>query len=175
MLTIEQVFKAYYLRLHSFALHWVRTEEVAKDIVQDAFLNLVEQHAILSKPELLIKSYLYSTVKNLCLNHIRNSQNRNRINSIIAWDEMDDVDLMDNLIRSEVLGELYQELALLPQGCQHICRLIYFEGKKYEEVALELGVSINTVKSQRQRALRLLKNRLFDAMFLLFLIKLFIR
>jgi len=174
MLTVEGLFKTYFLRLKSFAINWVKTEELAKDIVQDAFLVLVEQEGILLKPELVVKSFLYSTVKNLCLNHIRRDQTRNRINAQLPREEIDDVDLMDNLIRSEVMGELYAEIKQLPEGCQHICKLIYFEGKKYEEVAVELNISINTVKTQRQRALRLLKNRLLYTILYIMLFKLFI-
>ncbi|WKK58559.1 RNA polymerase sigma-70 factor [Sphingobacterium sp. BN32] len=168
MESVERLFKTYFLRLESFAIHWVREEQIAKDIVQDAFLNLLEQADILVKSEIVIKSYLYSTVKNMSLNYLRNNQTRSRINSSFIHVEEDQYGLMDNLIRAEVMGELYEELSKLPEGCQHICRLIYFNGMKYEEVAQELNVSINTVKTQRQRALRLLRIKILKVLFILF-------
>ncbi len=174
MQSIEGIFKSYFIRLQSFAIHWVRTEEVAKDIVQDAFLSLSEQVDLLQKPEQVIKSYLFSTVKHLSFNHIRKDKSRTRLQANIPFQEDDEDDMMDNLIRAEVMGELYQELARLPEGCQHICRLIYFDGKKYEEVAGILNISINTVKSQRQRALRILKSRLLLLMIILYLLKLYL-
>ena len=83
--------------------------------------------------------------------------------------EFEDTDLMESLIQAEVIAALHKELNALPQGCQHVCRLIYMEGKKYEEVASELNISVNTVKSQRSLALRLLREK-FTSFFILIII-----
>lgn len=159
---IEQFFKTYFVRLTSFAYTWVKSEDIAKDIVQDAFIAFVERQDIIEKPEAVVKSFLYSTVKNLSLNHIRNNQVRSRINLAIVDNELDETDLLARLINAEMLGELHQELSRLPESCQHICRLIYLEEMKYDEVAKELNLSLNTVKSQRQRALRILRERMLS-------------
>lgn len=168
MPSIEKLFKAYFVRLSAFAYAKVDSEEVAKDIVHDAFLALLENDAILQKDDLLIKGFLYSTVKNMALNHYRHQQMSARVHASFRTSEWDDIDILDTLIKSEIIGELHHELAQLPDGCQHICRLIYLEEKKYEEVAQELNVSINTVKSQRQRALRILKDKFLGFIYLFF-------
>jgi RNA polymerase sigma-70 factor (ECF subfamily) len=72
---------------------------------------------------------------------------------------------MKGLIESEVIGTLHRELDALPERCQHVCRLIYMEGKKYEEVASEMQISVNTVKSQRILALRILRKKLTSFFF----------
>jgi RNA polymerase sigma-70 factor (ECF subfamily) len=48
-------------------------------------------------------------------------------------------------------------------------KLAFFEGLKNEQIALELGISINTVKTQKQRALQLLRLKLTDKTYLLLL------
>ena len=45
----------------------------------------------------------------------------------------------------------------LPEGCRMVLKLAYFEGLKNDEIATELGISINTVKTQRQRAMKLMR------------------
>ncbi len=157
--TVEYFFKRYYVRLCSFAYPWVESKDIAEDIVQDAFIVLVNYPDILLKEERQIKSFLYSTVKNLAMKHKRDSQIAKRINESLKVEEEDGQDLLASLIKAEIVGELHAELVKLPDSCQHICRLIYLEEMKYEEVAQELNLSINTIKSQRQRAIRLLKDR----------------
>ncbi|AIM36831.1 hypothetical protein KO02_09045 [Sphingobacterium sp. ML3W] len=159
MSSVELIFKDYYLKLCEFAYRWTKSQDIAKDIVQDAFMILIENEGMFDKPPLVLKSFLYTTVKNLSNNYLRRLQVSNKINQLIQPDEVDDIDMLNNLIQAEIVGELYKELEQLPGGCQHICKLIYFENKKYEEVADELKISINTVKTQRQRALRILKSK----------------
>lgn len=168
MTSIERCFKEYYLRLTVFAYPYVASEDIAKDIVQDAFMILVDRSDILSKDESIVKSFLYSTVKNLCLNFIRREHIGERIVKEITLPEVDESDHLQNIIHAEVVGKLYKELNDLPEKCQHICRLLYFEGKKYEEVAQLLDLSVNTVKSQRQRALRLLRSKLLQIIMFFF-------
>ena len=43
------------------------------------------------------------------------------------------------------------------------------EGKKYKEVAEELGISLNTVKTHLARALRFLRNELEDRVIMFFI------
>lgn len=168
MSSIEFLFKEYYLKLSDFAYRWVNSEDIAKDIVQDAFMVLIEKEAMLERPAIVLKSFLYSTVKNLSINYIRHEQIAARINNVIGVQELNDEDILKNMIQAEIIGELYQELERLPNGCKHICKLIYFEDKKYHEVASEMDMSVNTVKTQRQRALRILKSKFLS--FFIFLI-----
>ncbi|MDR2284721.1 MAG: RNA polymerase sigma-70 factor [Sphingobacterium sp.] len=164
MLGIETLFKEYFVRLTVYAYPFVDSEEIAKDIVQEAFIVLLDRKDILTRPEPVIKSFLYSTVKNQCLNYKRREATAAKVHTIIQTDEEDN-DQLTNLIRAEVVGVLHKQLSTLPDKCQHICKLIYFDGKKYEEVAKMLNISLNTVKSQRQRALRILKSKLMLSFF----------
>lgn len=164
MMGIETLFKEYFLRLTVYAHPFVNSEEIAKDIVQEAFIILMDRTDILARPEQVIKSFLYSTVKNQCLNHKRREVTAEKVHTVLRAEEEDSVDHLTNLIRAEIVGVLHQQLSILPDKCQHICKLIYFDGKKYEEVATLLNISLNTVKSQRQRAIRILKSKLIPSL-----------
>lgn len=169
MLSTEYYFNKYFLQLSVFAFPWVGSEEIAKDIVQDAFIVLMGRQDLLEKGEPVIKSFLYSAVKNLAMNIKRRNVVFDRVRNQFNTDRTDDNDVLDNLINAELIGALHRELDELPEGCQRICRLIYLEGMKYEEVAQELNVSVNTVKTQRMRAINLLKRKFLNIFFTFFI------
>ncbi|PUV24525.1 sigma-70 family RNA polymerase sigma factor [Sphingobacterium athyrii] len=174
MTRFDHTFKTYFVQLCTFAYPFVRSQDIAKDIVHDAYLVLINNPELLEKESLIQKSFLYSTVKNLAMNYQRKVRLSSKYSSSLNIEPIDDTDLMDNLIRAEVISALHKELNALPTGCRHVCRLIYMEGKKYEEVASELKISVNTVKSQRSLAIRLLREK-FSSIFILISILLYIK
>jgi len=66
------------------------------------------------------------------------------------------------IIEEEVHATLYHALASLPPKSRRVFELSCLEGLKYSEIADEMGISLNTVKSQRARAIELLKEMLKD-------------
>ncbi|WP_394676027.1 RNA polymerase sigma-70 factor [uncultured Sphingobacterium sp.] len=166
MTTFDDIFKSYFVQLCTFAYPFVKSEEIAKDIVHDAYMVFIDNPLLLEKDPLVQKSYLYTTVKNLSMNHQRKNRLEEKYTNSLGNYDLADVDLMKGLIESEVIGTLHRELDALPERCQHVCRLIYMEGKKYEEVASEMQISVNTVKSQRILALRILRKKLTSFFFL---------
>ncbi|WP_379084028.1 sigma factor-like helix-turn-helix DNA-binding protein [Pedobacter sp. UC225_65] len=74
-------------------------------------------------------------------------------------DPIEDAIGLNAMIRSEVIAELHKVITTLPKNCQTIFRMGYLEGLKNPQIALELGISINTVKTQKKRGLQLLKMR----------------
>jgi RNA polymerase sigma-70 factor (ECF subfamily) len=53
-------------------------------------------------------------------------------------------------------------IAQLPEQCKRIFELVCVEGKKYQEVAVIAGVTVNTVKTQLRRAFTRLRETLRD-------------
>ncbi|WP_134090746.1 RNA polymerase sigma-70 factor [Olivibacter sp. XZL3] len=169
LLSIEELFKRYYPRLFEFAYGLLGHEQEAEDIVQDAFVVFCEQQGRINWNDQAIKSYLYTTVKHDALNRIRHGRvvvsYQQRHQAPLAEENL----ILDHLIHSEVIGELMDALDKLPKGCALVCRLGYLEGLKNAQIAELMGVSIHTVKSQKQRALHLLKQQLGAAAFILLL------
>ncbi|PTX18862.1 RNA polymerase sigma-70 factor (ECF subfamily) [Pontibacter mucosus] len=157
---LKQLFDRYYTRLVYFSAQVVGSQEAAEDIAQEAFIKYWNQrHDILPHP-LAIKNYLYSTVKNASLNVARHQ--KVKADYAASLGEMAAVteSLDSAIIHAEVLAQLHSALSELPEGCQQISRMCYLDGKKNQEVAEELGISINTVKTQKKRALQLLRLKL---------------
>jgi RNA polymerase sigma-70 factor (family 1) len=168
MNALETLFKDNFIKLCEFALKWTRSEELAKDVVQEAFVVFIEKPLLLQKPLPAVKNLLYTMVRNKSIDAYRRSKAQVRNTAQDAEVDDGDSDHLDNLIKAEIVGELQKEINNLPLACRAICELIYFHDKKYKDVAQELNISINTVKTQRQRAIKALRNKFLNAFIALF-------
>lgn len=129
---------------------------VAADLVQDAFERLWERRADFSH-EAAIRSFLYVTVKNAFLDMQRHERVVQKYAAAQQEEEAITENMLERMITAEVLADVHQALQKLPQGCRSVLNLGYFQGLRNEEIARELRVSVNTVKSQKMRAIKLLK------------------
>ncbi len=75
-----------------------------------------------------------------------------------------------DIIRMEVFRVIYQEISNLPEQCGKIVRMSYIEGLKNEQIAEVLSISLQTVKNQKTRGMKLLRMRLPPFVFALFLL-----
>jgi len=159
-LNLKQLFDRYYTRLVYFSAQIVGSQEAAEDIAQEAFIKYWNQrHDVVPHP-LAIKSYLYNTVKHASLNVARHQKVKDTYAANLG-DMAAVTESLDNaIIHAEVLAQLHSALSTLPEGCQQISRMSYLEGMKNQEIAQTLGISVNTVKTQKQRALQLLRLKL---------------
>ncbi len=154
------LFNQYYDRLLYFAWQFIHDKEIANDMVQEAFLNYWNSCSDPSIDEVHARNFLYLNVRNLCFKHIRHDKVVEKHRKILDSDPVEEYDVVNEIIRSEVLGEIYKAIETLPESCKRISCMSYLEGMKNQEIADELGISINTVKTQKQRALQLLRLRL---------------
>jgi RNA polymerase sigma-70 factor (family 1) len=167
---LTAVFDTYYDRLVYFCLKIVDDKEQAKDIVQDAFLKYWQQATQVADHETAVKNFLYSTVHNAALNVVRHgkvvsayAQKQNGAEPMESY-------VVESIISAEVIAEIHAAIESLPEQYRQISRMGYFEGKKNQEIADELGMSVNTVKKQKQKALELLRLKLRPEMFTLILL-----
>lgn len=75
-----------------------------------------------------------------------------------------------NILEEELYSDLIDALNSLPEKCKEVFELSCLEGMKYKDIAEQLNISINTVKSQRARAIELLKEKLKNHSELLFIL-----
>ena len=101
------------------------------------------------------KSYLYMMVRNRCLDHLRKKGIPTE--SLKPYDTYGIIDDDDAQERSETEARLWTALESLPEKCREVFILSKRDGLKYEEIAEELGLSVNTVRNQISKALKVLK------------------
>ncbi len=165
---IEYLFRTCYPRLCFFARRMTGDPGLAEDIVQEAFLNCWKMRIGFDE-ERVAKSYLYRSVRNACLNHARHLEVvRRHASTTHAADA--DAPVIEEIVRAELLGEVYAAIESLPEGCRTVVRMAYFDKLRNEEIAEILSVSVNTVKTQKMRGLKLLRLRLDPLTIALFLL-----
>lgn len=161
--TFKQLFESYYLSLCIFCEKYVKDEDTAVDIVQEAFVRLwnkKDEFENLFK----IKAYLYKIVKNLSLNEIRNSKIRNNYKelSFLETEEF----YRDALIEEESYRIFYSAIETLPSRSKEII-LLSLKGLKNNEIAEYLEVSPNTIHTLKKGAYRKLRELLKQHFYLI--------
>jgi RNA polymerase sigma-70 factor (ECF subfamily) len=156
----EQCFNTWYHNLFGYAFSLVRNKEEAAEIVQLSFIKLWEKRTEVDIP-CSGRSYLYSTVHNLALNHLRHTHVKRKFESYQKY--IGEVSDQKHLLEQrEKVERIEKTLESLPPACREIFIKSRFEQKKYAEIASELNISIKTVEAQVGKALKILRQQLAD-------------
>lgn len=154
----EQLFNAYYKHLCVFAARIIEDDISAEEIVQDFFVKFWEKKQKLSI-ESSLKNYLFRSVKNLCLNHIKHNKIKiQHAKRMIA--ESEKHNFKNNFIEVDLEKDIAQSIASLPEKRREIFRLSREEGLKYREIAEKMNISIKTVEAQMSLAIKNLRDKL---------------
>lgn len=138
---------------------WVRARFPAvadlDDLVQNAYARLLRAHA--SGPIANPKAFLFITVRNLALNHLRH-QGYERPAGTAEIDPLSVVDealgVREALAHREDFQLLIEAIQSLPERCRQVVTLRKIYGLSQKEVATRLGISENTVEAQGAIGLR---------------------
>lgn len=162
----ESLFYELYPRLCALADHYLNDEEQSKDIVQEAFINLWN---VREAGEMVqsVKSYLYTSVRNSSLNYLRDHK-KNTSFPVESLGERDSV-FKEVVIEEEAIALLYASIEKLPPQSSRIMKYV-LQGKGNLEIAQEMGISVNTVKTLKYNAMRTLKEELKEVYYVFILI-----
>ncbi|MGZ3837487.1 MAG: RNA polymerase sigma-70 factor [Flavisolibacter sp.] len=156
----EHYFRAHYGPLTYFAYRHLQDRENAEDVVEDSFVKLWDRRELM-KSGLTIKAYLYSTVRNACIDILRREKRKViYLEESARASEKEDLPVLHRIIEAETMHQIHLAIEALPAKCGRVFRMFYLEGKSLQEIADELQVSFNTVKSQKQRALEIIRIKL---------------
>ncbi len=164
----EKLFKSHFAHLCNFAIQYVSDMDTARDICQKVFILLWENRENI-KTDQNVRSYLFTAVKNRCLNYIRDQK---KYRSHVLDIDIQDVDLAfeeDQLAVEDLKIKIETALNALPDKCRKVFEMSRYEDKKYQEIAEALDISKKTVEAHMSRALRSLRKDLGDYLYLLLL------
>lgn len=145
----EQLFQLYHSRLYHFSFSFVKSAELAEEVVQDVFIQFWEKRKKMAGIKHLT-SYLFTATKNISLNYLRKYR---RIKSI----ELETVDVPDFkilttpediFITKEMISRINDAINRLPPKCKLIFKLAKEEKLKCREIADLLDISVSTVENQ---------------------------
>ena len=165
----QWLYQNYYVGLCTYALRFTKNKSTAEEIVQKSIFKLWERRESLQINESIV-AYLFSTVKNNCLNHLKHQQIVNRFKESISPAEQESEELialsqetgLSIYIAHELENKITEAIEKLPQQCREIFKMSRFEGLKHREIAKIKGITLNTVQKQISIALNKLKTELTD-------------
>ncbi|MGB5990204.1 MAG: RNA polymerase sigma-70 factor [Marinifilaceae bacterium] len=165
------LFYNYYSDLVYYAVSIIHDTAIAEDIIQDFFVDLWTNKRFNTINKNLT-SFLFRSVKNHCLNYIRDVERKNKHLSNYHF-EVDTVESVVDLIDKKEI--IYKAINQLPDKCKQIFILCCVHDYKYQEVAEDLDISINTVRTQMSRAFKKMRLSLSPSLFSSFLFSFYTR
>lgn len=161
------LFDLFYPRLIGLSMKYLKDLPASEDIVSEVFAKIWER-----KSEITVhgsfESFLYTSVKNSVINYIRNtSLHQNHHKRIL--NELNEDDFYESVMEETVHHNLYLAISELPEKGRKIFEYSVIYDWKDKEIAEEFGISINTVKTHKKRALKTLREKLGKLFLVLFL------
>ena len=158
--SFELLFRNYQVLCH-YCMGILDDAKKTEDVVQDTFVYLWENRQKINIKTSL-KSYLYQSVRHGALKVIRSRALEQRhlpyLTEFIKYLERSEFS-EDELDR---LREVEQAIDELPPSCKNVFLMRVVDRKSYKEITRELGISLNTVKTQVSKAYRLIRGKVRD-------------
>lgn len=155
----ESLFRALHPRLIRFATKLCRDENTAADLVQEAFIRVWRTRERLDAGR-SIRSLLFTSVRNLSLNLIRDTTNRRELMEKGSPPMPARRDADTRQIENEFRTRLEGWIDALPPRQREALRLTRFEGLDHAEAAEVMGCSPRTVNNHLVIALRSLREKI---------------
>lgn len=150
----EQLYKSYFLRLYHYAYGFIEDAGASEDIVSEVFAVLWREQASLAADT--TTAYLFTSVRNRCLNYLRNQRGHaERLAYLRA--SLTEEDEQSWLTLEERIAELRAEIDKLPSKTRFVLEQCYLEGHTYREVGDMLGITSDGVKKHVVKAFALLR------------------
>lgn len=160
---IERLFKAHYARMHRLAVALLHDEDLARDIVHDIFAAILGGEmrvAALSDADINVAGgYLLKSVRNRCLNHIRDCEIHQRIANRYFLDneEYDTEDWPDD----ETIARIYALIKSdISSQARKVMELRFSEGMPFARIAAAMGISETAVYRHLSHALTVIRQKL---------------
>ena len=158
----EYIFNYYYSSLCAFSMKYLDDSNAGEDLVQDFFVSLW-----IEAPRLQIgsslKSYLFSGIKNRCLDFQKHQKVTEKYRVYILFSAVSDNNSTDHyLAESELRLAIQKSLEKLSPRCREIFELSRLNGLSNKEISDKLGISKRTVELQISNSLKILRKELVE-------------
>ena len=163
------IFDKYYDFLCMVADSYLRDEYISETIVGEIIYNLWEIKDNIDI-KYSLRSYLVRSVKNRCINYLQQEYIQREI-SINQYEDkaaieelffIENKHPLESLLEQELENKINSIINELSPECRAVFKMSRFDGMKYEEIASELNISVNTVKYHMKNALGKLRLELKD-------------
>lgn len=170
----KHLYRHHYALLCHIAREYVGDDFLAETLVGDIIFHLWEIRKTLDI-QMSLRSYLVRAVRNHCLDYLSSKKEQTEISFSSIPEEgnmrylLSDDYPLGVLLEHELEEKIHQAIQNLPEVCRKVFIKSRFEGKKYEEIATALNISVNTVKYHIKSALSSLHSELGKYLIILIL------
>lgn len=176
--SFEALYDKYSSALLSFSYNYIRNRSMVEDVVQDSFLAIWQQRERLPE-DVNIQNYLFTIVRNKSIARLREMiKARNKsIDELTQTDfflqrklsSLEDMESsiidVENIKRT--IDDIFESL---PPIYQEVFSLSRHQNMSYNDIALELGISVKAVEKRMTKVLKIFRDRLRENYSLLFIL-----
>ncbi|MFC3198276.1 RNA polymerase sigma factor [Parapedobacter deserti] len=161
----ETMYHRYKRPLAKSLLRLLKAQSLAEDVLQESFVKVWERRAFID-PERTFGAYLYRIAVNLVYDIYRRSNLDRKLTDYLI-SHADDVytHVEEQIINREQLGALKALLEQIPPQRRRVFELFKLEGKSYQEISMELGISKPTINSHITKVNQFLRDKIGGHLF----------
>lgn len=152
------VFDLLYPQLSAYAFSFVNNDEVAEELVQEAFLVTWDKRKMLDEA-FNLRAYLYKSIHNQALNYLRHQKvvhQHMQYQLGVHVDETQQAEVPNPFLKKAIFEAIEQ----LPDRSRLIFQLSRMDGLRHKEIARKLNISEKTVEVQVRKARLFLQKKL---------------
>lgn len=153
----RKLYDFYHQDIYRYSVSILKSKELAEENVQEAFLKiwLLRENLNLEQS---FKAYLVTIARNQAFKFLNKAANEATLKEEIFYNSQKSHNQGDYSVREIDCKKLKkQAIKQLPPKRKLIFKMSRKQGKTYEEISQELGISVNTVKNQMSKALESLR------------------
>jgi RNA polymerase sigma-70 factor (family 1) len=152
----KHLFDSYFVSLCRYANFYLKEEPVSEELVLDIFLYIWENRKYL-EIKTSLKSYLIKSVRNKCLNYLRDKKDTLSLDYIETDQWIED---NQSLELDELVQFIEEAITSLPDKCKEVFNKSRFENLSNKEIASQMQISTKTVEAQITKALKVIKKHI---------------
>ena len=155
--SFQKLFERYSLPLFRFSLSYLKSEEIAEDVVQEVFIKIWNRRKEI-RNDTSFQSYLFTIALNAVRKHFNKLSRQNELkHDILAGFSENEPGFDDDLRYSSLLEKLDEFIGRMPEKRREVFIKKKMEEKSLKEIALECGITPKTVEYHITEAMKFLK------------------
>nr|WKN37521.1 RNA polymerase sigma-70 factor [Tunicatimonas sp. TK19036] len=156
----RHIYDKYLSFLYHLALKSTQQVQLSEEIVQDVFVRLWNKRETLN-PQGSLKAYLWKSCRHRIFDYWKKEAKRLAVEKEASYGRpLISVETENTVLFAEYEGLVHEAVQQLPPRRKQIFQLCSLEGKTYEEVAVQFGLTRSTVHDHMVKSIRSIKDHL---------------
>ena len=155
---LDRIYTEYSGKVMGYIRARVRSSADAEDLHSEVFEKILRKIEDFDPSKASLNTWIFTITRNTVIDHFRRAKPNEELDENLS----DNIELDEDLLNSETLGELAAALRKLPQQLMDIIVLRYYDGKPLTEIAEMMNLSYGAVKLRHQNAVLMLRQALTE-------------